>query len=382
MQSIQATQPLTAGYKKRVYTGRLRKTLLRLVLILVGVGAGLGVAEIIMRAFQLGHTRKVVLYNDKIFKLPPHVSFMNNDENKNLVETNNLGFHDRERQAANDNYRILVLGDSFVEGRQVDTESLFTRRLEKKFSAGGQKIEVINGGVPSTGTAYQYSLWKEFFEPSMKVNHLVLCFFMGNDLVDNNQDLSLSNGGESDNTFFVDSQGNILGTRKKPDLFKQTINYGRDHSVLMDSLYESAYRIRKSLHGESGANGGDEGGRVDRSGAWQASEQGTIALLKRWRSELAGQSIPFDVVVIDRPGKIYNKFELEFSDRLQTACAEDHIACLRLKLTDDPFESYSFDGINLGHFNYQGHELAANELYDYFKSHHAAIFNARQATGN
>lgn len=375
MQSIQAAQPITAGYKTSVYSGRLRKTLLRLVLILVGVGVGLGLAEIIMRAFHLGHTRKVELYNDKIFKLPAHVSFMNYDENKNFVTTNNLGFHDRERQAANDNYRILVLGDSFVEGRQVDTESLFTMRLERKFTEGGQKIEVINGGVPATGTAYQYSLWKEFFEPSIKVNHLVLCFFMGNDLVDNNQDLSISNGGESDNTFFVDNQGNILGTRKEPDLLKKTINYGRDHSVLLDSLYEGAYRTKKSLHAESGENGGDDGRRVDRSGAWQAAEQGTIALIKRWQAELAAKDIPFDVVVIDRPGTVYNKFELEFISRLQETCTQGQVNCLRLKLSDDPYESYSFDGINLGHFNYQGHEQAANELYDYFKIHHTAIFN-------
>jgi len=353
----------------------MRRTFLKLILIVLGIGVGLVIAEMIMRAFQLGHTRNVILYNDKILKLPPHASFMNLDENTNLMETNNLGFHDRERQTANDNYRILFMGDSFVEGRQVETQSLFTMRLEKKFADDGQKVEAINGGVPSTGTAYQYSLWKEFFEPSVKVDHLVLCFFMGNDLVDNSTDLKLSTLGDTDNSFFLDSEGNILATRKHPGLLKSTVNYLRDHSVLMDRLYESAYRMKKDVQAGSGDGVGDEGGRVDRSGAWRASEQGTIALIKRWRSELNAKKIPFDVVVIDRPGKVYNKFELEFADRLLTTCAEDGINCLRLKLTDDPFESYSFDGINLGHFNYKGHELSANELYDYFKAHHAAIFN-------
>jgi hypothetical protein len=328
-----------------------------------------------MRAFQLGHTRKVILYNDKIFKLPPHASFMNLDENRNLVETNNLGFHDRERQAANDDYRILFMGDSFVEGRQVDTQSLFTMRLEKKFSDDGQKIEAINGGVPGTGTAYQYSLWKEFFEPGVKVDHLVLCFFMGNDLIDNSTDLKLSTYGEIDNSFFLDREGNILATRKHPGLLKSTVNYVRDHSVLVDRLYESAYRMKKNVQEETGGGVGDEGGRIDRSGAWSASELGTIALIRRWKSELNAKNIPFDVILIDQPGKVYNKFELEFVDRLLTTCAQDGIGCVRLKLTDDPFETYSFDGTSLGHFNYKGHELAAAELYDYFKSHHAAIFN-------
>ena len=373
-QSIQ-TAPITAGYPLGKLRLRLRKTFLRLVLIVLSVGVGLGLSEMLMRAFKLGHARTVVLYNNKIFKLPPHASIMNLDENTNLMETNNLGFHDREREATNGNYRILFIGDSFVEGRQVDTPSLFTVRLEKKLTDDGQKIETINGGVPGTGTAYQYSLWKEFFEPNIKVDHLVLCLFMGNDLLDNSSDLKLSTFGETDNSFFLDSQGNILATRKQPGLFRSTVNYVRDHSILADRLYESVYRVKKDLQTDYTAGVGDEGGRIDRSGAWQASEQGTIALIKRWRSELNEKRIPFDVVVIDRPGKVYNKFELEFADRLLTTCAQERIDCLRLKLTADPFESYSFDGTNLGHFNYKGHELAAAELFGYFKAQHGAIFN-------
>jgi hypothetical protein len=45
---------------------------------------------------------------------------------------------------------------------------------------------------------------------------------------------------------------------------------------------------------------------------------------------------------------------------------------LRLKLAADPYETYSFDGIMLGHFNQKGHELAAHELYDFFKSRYGA----------
>ncbi|MGH9873703.1 MAG: hypothetical protein ACRD9S_14740 [Pyrinomonadaceae bacterium] len=368
MQSIQTAPPLTASYRPTMFRVRMRKALLRLALVVLGIGLGLVVSEMLMRAFQLGHARSVILYNNKIFKLPPHASFMNLDENRNLMETNNLGFHDRERQAANSNYRILFVGDSFLEGRQVDTQSLFTMRLEKKFAGDGQEIEVLNGGVPGTGTAYQYSLWKEFFEPTVKVNHLVLCFFMGNDLVDNSTDLKLATFGETDHSFFLDSEGNILATRKQPGLAKSTVNYVRDHSLLADRLYEIAFRVKRNLQAESGGSVGDDGERVDRSGAWQASEQGTIALIKRWRSELNEKKISFDVVVIDRPGKVYNKFELEFADRLLTTCAQERIDCLRLKLTEDPFESYSFDGTNLGHFNYKGHELAAAELYDYFRT--------------
>lgn len=353
--------------------GRPRRFLLRLVLIFAGVAVGLGLAEIIMRAFHLGQTRMVVLYNDSSLKLPPHFKFTNLKENRNEVETNNLGFHDYERQTTNSNYRILFLGDSFLEARHVNTDSLFTIRLEKKFTQEGQRIEVINGGVPGTGTVYQYMLWKEYFEPTVKVDHLVLCFYMGNDLVDNNVDLTAENIWATGSPYFVDGQGKILKVANEPGAIKKGINLVRDHSVLFNTLYELAFQIRKTLRGNGGVDGADDEGR-DRTAVWQASEQGTIALLKRWKTELRGKNIPLDVVLIDRPGKVYNKFEREFMDRLEATCTQDHIDCLRLKLTNDPFESYSFDGVSLGHFNYKGHELAANELYDFFKSHHAAIF--------
>jgi hypothetical protein len=360
------------------YAGRMRRTLLRLILVVVGIGIGLSLCEISMRAFQLGNTRTLSLYNDRIFKLPPHIRFMNYNENKNLIETNNLGFHDRERQASNDNYRILFLGDSFLEGRQVKTESLFTNRLEKKLSSDGKKIEAINAGVPGTGTPYQYVLWKEFFEPNIKIDHVVVCFFMGNDLMDNNLDLVALTSGSSDSGFFVDNTGTILDVVAKPGLLKRTINSGRDHSVLINTLYEGAYRMRTNFQEtaeETGAGDVERRGRVDRAAAWEASEQGTIALIRKWKAELVGKNVPFDLVIIDRPGRVYNRFELRFMEKLQKTCVQDQIDCLRLKLDGDPYEFFSFDGIALGHFNDHGHEAVANELYEFFQSHHKAMIS-------
>lgn len=377
MQSIQTAQPLTASYRPAMFSVGVRKTFFRLILIGAGIGVSLGLCELIMRAFKLGNTRVVMLYNNRIVKLPPHFKFINFNENKNTVETNNLGFHDRERQATSEKYRILFLGDSFVEGRQVETDRLFTILLENKFSEEGQRIEAINGGIPGTATADQYVLWKEFFEPNIKIDHLVLCLYMGNDLVGNNFDLSSATLGASDHAFFVDSEGKILSFASEPGPIKSTMNLVRDHSVLINTLYEQAYVMRKTVREDFAGNVGDEELREDRSNAWEASEQGTIALIKRWKLELTGHHIPLDVVIIDRPQKVYNKFELEFMGRLQETCERDHIDCLRLKLSADPYESYSFNGLNLGHFNYKGHELAANELYDYFRTHHAAIFNRK-----
>jgi hypothetical protein len=353
-----------------------------LILIFVGIGVGVLLGEVIVRAFHLGHTNTVTRYANKIPKLKPHVGFMNYEENPNWVATNNLGFHDHERQATNSNYRILFIGDSFVEGRQVDTESLFTILLEKKFLQDGQRIETINGGVLGTGTAYQYVLWKDFFAPTIKIDHLVLCFYLGNDLVDNNADLMFAAYPGTDHAFFVDDGGNILNLGKKPGRIKRMVTLVRDYSALFNTLYEAAYQMKKNRERKAqtpqGTKAGDSvvGPEVPAGNgrAWKATEQGTIALIRKWKSELASQELPFDIVIIDRPGRVYNQFESEFVDKLFATCAQDQIDCFRLKLDGNPYELYSFDGRRLGHFNLRGHELAANELFDYFKSHHLAIF--------
>ena len=375
MQSIETANALPKSYAARLDQTRLRRILVKLFLICAGTGVGLSLSELAMRALHIGHTNTVIAYNDRLLKLKPHIRFMNYIENKNLVEINNLGFHDHDRDASNNNYRILFLGDSFLEGRQVPTEKVFTVRLEKKFVEGGQKIETINGGIPGTGTPYQYVLWKEFFAPNIKFDRAVLCLNLGNDLRDNNVELA-----STDAHLFVDRDGKIVENTNGPSAFKQTVNHVRDFSVLANTLYESAYRVKQNFADEAGQNGAPSPESTARP--WQDSAHGTLALIKRWKSELAAQNLPFDLVIIDRPGKLYNKFESDFIAQLQATCVEDRIDCLRLKLSSDPFESYSFDGIGLGHFNERGHELAADELYDYLKSRHPEIFKQTAQAAN
>jgi lysophospholipase L1-like esterase len=350
-----------------------RRRLLKFITLVISVGVGLAICETIMRVYDLGETRPVALYNNEIFKIPPHERITNYIENPNSFLTNNLGFHDHEREARNEKYRILVLGDSFVEGRQVQTDSLFTVRLEQKLSSDGQKFETINGGVSGTGSAYQYSLWKYFFEPQVKVDHLVVCFFMGNDLIDNNRDLRLSNFASTDSDIFIDRNGQIIDGVPKPGAVKRVINYFRRESRVMNLAYVTAYRITQNLQdGTSAASLEVRGPRANT--AWEDSEAGTIALIKRWHLEMANKKIPFDIILIDRPSKVYNKFERDFIERLRTTSEREQIGYLHLKLTEYPFESYSFDEINLGHFNDKGHELAARELNDYFRARYSYLF--------
>jgi hypothetical protein len=72
-----------------------------------------------------------------------------------LIETNSAGMRDREHDLHKPPgvYRILVLGDSFMEANQVKLEDAFVTVLEQRLrDATGRLIEVVNAGVSGWGT--------------------------------------------------------------------------------------------------------------------------------------------------------------------------------------------------------------------------------------
>jgi lysophospholipase L1-like esterase len=79
------------------------------------------------------------------------------DEFDTTVRVNSLGLRDREipYEKAAGTYRVLVLGDSQTFGVGVEAEESYPKVAERLLEAAGRKVEVINAGVPGTGTAHQ-----------------------------------------------------------------------------------------------------------------------------------------------------------------------------------------------------------------------------------
>jgi lysophospholipase L1-like esterase len=335
----------------------------------------------VIRGFDLGTPRLRTTYDNGISKLKPHVRFFNRRESKNWVETNNLGFHDHDRDTVNENYRMLFIGDSFVEGLQVNTDSLFTARLGRRFSREGYRIECINAGLSGTGTAYQYALWTRFIADNLRVDHLVLCFYLGNDLEDNNLTLAFP---ADNHTFFVDGDGTLFEYAQSEGIPKKAFRFLCDYSALANTVYQSAYLLKRSmLMGKvpSGQRDQDRHAQVDDQenvSAWNAASAGTIALIRNWNSELKQNGIVMDVVLLGRATNVYNDFESDFATRLEASCADSGVGFLRLDPQGDPREVYFFNGKAFGHFNDRGHEMIADELYGFFKSTHGEIFKAQR----
>ncbi len=74
-----------------------------------------------------------------------------------LIETNSLGFRDRELPASKtpDELRILAIGDSITFGGHLQAEEVYVEQVEQLLSLAAPqlRIEVINAGIGDTGLA-------------------------------------------------------------------------------------------------------------------------------------------------------------------------------------------------------------------------------------
>lgn len=101
------------------------------------------------------------------------------------VSINRQGLRDREREyaAGPGVFRLLALGDSFVEAFMVRLESTVTQQLEGRLSSARCPVEVINGGTSGYGTDQEYLFFRE--EGVRYQPKVVLLFFYYNDILFN-----------------------------------------------------------------------------------------------------------------------------------------------------------------------------------------------------
>lgn len=103
------------------------------------------------------------------------------------VSFNSAGMRDREhsQEKPSDTFRILVLGDSFMEAYQVPFEESLPSLLEQSLHDRGiRKVEVINAGVSGWGTDDALRFLTEYglaYEPDL----LVVAMTLHNDVSDN-----------------------------------------------------------------------------------------------------------------------------------------------------------------------------------------------------
>lgn len=97
---------------------------------------------------------------------------------------NSKGLLDYEYDYPFEGYTIVMLGDSFTEGIQVNISDKFSKILEKKLKSIREDIRVVNCGIGNTGTDQQYQYLKKEcikYNPDL----VILNFYIGNDFENN-----------------------------------------------------------------------------------------------------------------------------------------------------------------------------------------------------
>jgi hypothetical protein len=158
---------VTSTVKQDKVGNRASAALLSLVSILLVVGLLVGLAEVAVRVLNSGgmdYTLEMWKYakSVKSFSSDPligheHRPFAQAHLMGVDVATNSIGHRDHEypveRQPGVP--RIIMLGDSFIEGWGVPFDETITKRLERMFQDSGRKVEVMNTGVGNYGSVQE-----------------------------------------------------------------------------------------------------------------------------------------------------------------------------------------------------------------------------------
>jgi hypothetical protein len=99
------------------------------------------------------------------------------------INAHGLRGPERDYTAPPQSYRLLSLGDSFVEGYGVTAEETATALLESSLGRPGCAVEALNGGTIGYSTDQEYLFYRE--EGRKYSPKLVLLFFYYNDIAFN-----------------------------------------------------------------------------------------------------------------------------------------------------------------------------------------------------
>ena len=152
------------------------------------------------------------------------------------VTYNSQGWRDLEHSVEKPKgvFRILVLGDSFMEANSINLDDTFPRQVEELAQATGKNVEVINMGVAGYGTLQEYLVFREIgyrYKPDL----VLLGFFNGNDVKNNSRELesTLAEEGQvTDSRPFLDLNGSASWTITPVDFEGAQRSYAKHKASL------------------------------------------------------------------------------------------------------------------------------------------------------
>ncbi len=176
--------------KKYAPDGLLKRCLVNLLLLAGSIVIMLVFLEIALRIF-LPQTLSISTFDSRYgLELKPNVSVMQYGKHfvrefAVEVRTNSDGLREYAEHGygpdRGDKFRVLMLGDSFTFGSGVELKETFAKILEMQMKNNGRNAEVINFGVPGTELSEYYARLK-YKGVKYEPDAVVVGLFLGNDL--------------------------------------------------------------------------------------------------------------------------------------------------------------------------------------------------------
>jgi hypothetical protein len=324
------------------------------------------------------------------------------------VRINSDGRRDLERPVhkPDGTYRILLLGDSFVEAMQVPIEQTFARRLEAALTrSGGPPVEVLSMGVRGYCTASEY-LWYRDHGRAYQPDLVLVSFYPGNDVKNNSPTLEPTLVPE------YDAQGALQRVNGKSavserGVLRASAAYMYFRKLLLTEQPALAARLaRWGLLSKAALRPVPLDGGIpvdywvyaaDPPPAWQDAWDHTEHLLTALRDAVAADGARFAVMIVTAREQVYPS---DWQQLVQTYPAMQHVAwdldgperrvlawceragvpCVRLSPAFvAQREQQRLHFLYDGHWTAAGHALAAQTVADYLRR--AAWLPAQYAEG-
>ena len=140
---------------------RRPRWLIRALVVVVAIVGTAGVCEMLIRLFHLEEPR--FIQRDPVYGtslIPGQAGYWKKGPIVYYVEINERGFRGQVRPYAKPpgTYRIVVVGDSYIEAFNIPYEQSFSHVLEERLRAEGHSVEVVNLGISNFGTAQELLL--------------------------------------------------------------------------------------------------------------------------------------------------------------------------------------------------------------------------------
>lgn len=347
------------------------------------------VLEIILRTTHLFGAR--ISYAEPCpilnYRFTPGRKYWHNKENNHPItgRINSYGWRDKEWSICKpqDTYRIAVLGDSYVEAFQVESQATFLALTERQLSKNYDlKVELMNFGFSGATQTEELLILRndvEQFSPDM-----VLLFFLpSNDI----KDVSRETAPRIMRPFYnISGNGELILDVSFREMrgykIRCFINYFKQHSALISLLCERycAYQ-RASRTGTSPEKiEGSLSLCTDNPDAtYLRNYQLNKILIKAMSQYCKEKGIRFMIVCLDistyipENEKNYTTIDSTFNTNFFEDDLKNYAKLLNVEylgLQRIFRQSYESNRICLhwGHWNYEGHKVVANALANKLKS--------------